>query len=390
MRRTLRCLSAVLVAATLSAAGAVVAACASIPCGEKLTCADPGGREFPADQRTQAPDATTPSDDGAAPDVASGETCGTTEDCTNGIDDNCDGLADCADPLCQPGFICAPAFPTGWVEPVVVYDQTVTTGTAPVAPSCAGTYGNNVFDGHYSPNAPPATCTCQCGAAEGVQCSAPTIQGYFDTACTNLCTGSAQVTTACTLLCGDATITGIKLTQDSSPSGGSCAASVSKRVSSWDLMTGWFGTARVCTTARTNYSGGGCSAGQVCVEVPPSTFGGKVCLYQMGHQTCPASYSVPHTYYTGGVDSRACGSTSTCSCDIPTGATCTSSVSLYSNSCSATATPVTTTCLGLSRFGGPHASGTVSPSGGSCAASGTASPTGDVTPTGESTVCCQP
>ena len=39
---------------------------------------------------------------------------GPTEDCFNGIDDDADGLADCADPDCAPATECVGPIPVGW------------------------------------------------------------------------------------------------------------------------------------------------------------------------------------------------------------------------------------------------------------------------------------
>ncbi|MGA7121295.1 MAG: hypothetical protein WBY94_14420, partial [Polyangiaceae bacterium] len=56
-----------------------------------------------------------------------------TENCTNGIDDNCDGLVDCAEPSCQTaGYACVGAAPAGWSGPDLFW-----TGAAgATAPAC--------------------------------------------------------------------------------------------------------------------------------------------------------------------------------------------------------------------------------------------------------------
>jgi hypothetical protein len=362
--------------------------CGTAPCADLLTCVDPGGVDAGGQVADAGGDEDAAGDGDAGADV---EACASaTEDCTNGVDDNCDGLVDCADPQCQPGFVCAPALPPNWLEPVVAFDQSAGSAPAPLAPPCAVPYTKQEFDGHYSLAAPPASCSCACGSVQGVRCSTPSIQGYFDTGCTTPCLApAASVTSACTLLCVNATISGAKLTADTVPSGGSCTPSP-VQTPNWDNATGWLGTARLCSTGRTTYKQGGCATGQVCVEAPPSTFGGKVCIYQPGAQSCPATgYTIKHTYFSGATDTRGCSSTNSCACGTPTGAQCTSSVDLYSGSCTATPTQVTTTCVPLSSFGGPHATGSTIASGGSCTPSGSVPPIGTVTPTGEATVCCE-
>ena len=59
----------------------------------------------------------------AAPEVMPG-CVPKTEDCLNGLDDDCDGLADCADPDCVPTTVCVPSL-TGQVG------TTITAGTCP-------------------------------------------------------------------------------------------------------------------------------------------------------------------------------------------------------------------------------------------------------------------
>src|SRR5262245_6655050 len=63
-------------------------------------------------------------------DAATGD-----EDCTNGVDDNGDGLIDCADPRCSPGFACVSIIPTGWQGYVALYH-----GPSKDDPRCEGQF----------------------------------------------------------------------------------------------------------------------------------------------------------------------------------------------------------------------------------------------------------
>src|SRR5689334_5880623 len=75
------------------------------------------------------------------------------EDCTNGVDDNDDGLIDCADPGCS-GYACVSVIPMGWQGYVALYD-----GPAAKDPGCGGDFPRSVFTGTGSLVNSPAKCS---------------------------------------------------------------------------------------------------------------------------------------------------------------------------------------------------------------------------------------
>ncbi|MGH7297402.1 MAG: hypothetical protein ACRELB_20870, partial [Polyangiaceae bacterium] len=87
------------------------------------------------------------------------------ESCSNGVDDDCNGLVDCADPACvSAGYACTPAVPPGWT--LVAYDRTA-------RPSCPAGWGGS------SPTVEGpdggAACSCQCGSYPGNPCVVGTL-----------------------------------------------------------------------------------------------------------------------------------------------------------------------------------------------------------------------
>src|SRR5207247_1349188 len=103
-----------------------------------------------------------------APDTG---TCALSEDCTNGVDDNCDQLSDCADPQCTTGYTCTEAAPAGWSAPVVRFE-------GPGAPpACTGQWPNGAYDG----NATLAAGNAGCGG--GTCCRARPPAGFESKAC---------------------------------------------------------------------------------------------------------------------------------------------------------------------------------------------------------------
>jgi hypothetical protein len=454
-RRGIAQLSAVFVGALALVCGArLLEGCDGIVCSETATCSDAEGggtgrggpdagndstadtsdpidSTSPIDAHTDAgTDGTTPADTGrpgdATPDASDGssheasdggggegatstDACvktSNTEDCTNGIDDDCNGAIDCADPHCQSvGFSCVPQWPGAgaWTAPVALYDLTVPGGPSPTPPSCAGFYASDVLDGHGVPVAPPAKCTCSCGPVENGGCTAPYASVWTTAGCTGTVYSATVVTGGgCTLV--ESTQDGINAGQilDAGIPSGSCAAALDASVPVWNAgaSSAWAETGRVCAPGGRTYlagAAGGCAAGLTCVEPAPATFGGgKICLLSSGQVSCPAGYGSAHSFYDGGTDTRACSDG--CTCGAAAGVQCQAAVSLYSNgNCSGTALAIGATCTNASSGSlgsNNRVSATASSSaiGGQCVSSaGATSPTGGVTASaGVTTVCCQP
>jgi hypothetical protein len=329
--------------------------------------------------------------------------CVATEDCTNGIDDNCDGKIDCEDPLCQPAFACTPAVPTGWLGPVELWQG----ATPAAAPACDLGYATPVDLHAGTLTAQAAACSCTCGAT-GQTCSLP--GGFFrQTDCSGSCAAvTPDPAGGCTPVpantCGSE---GSFLASGAlTPTGGTCAPSPVVR----SLQpAAWSAAARVCTYAATD-APGGCTTGS-CVRAPSGgagTFGAKECVYSTtmpAPTACPAAYPTgPTVTYSGVTDTRDCDST--CACGAPTGGSCAGTVSLYGNFPDAGCTGAADTyaigaacqCYGQVACGTNdlvalnnvpgfvRASYTVTP--GTCAAPPPPASTGTAVPTGPFTVCC--
>jgi hypothetical protein len=93
-----------------------------------------------------------------------------------------------------------------------------------------------------------------------------------------------------------------------------CDAGATKSAPPWS----WSDSQRACGPTRILHTGpsGGCPAGQVCVDPPPTLlFTAGLCLYQTGDQSCSnlAAYPHKHASVDAGVDTRDCDSTA-CAC----------------------------------------------------------------------------
>jgi hypothetical protein len=415
-RPSLSVVSALAAAAGLSTMVAMSAACGSIDCAETATCPEPA-----ADATESTLDAATPVDeveeggnpqvgegvfetgaDGgigtpgdSGPDVDAGvgdaarvgdaagdgpDGCALTEDCTNGIDDNCDGKIDCADPQCMPSYMCTPAFPPGWSGPVAVFEQD-SDGGAPTVPPCPSAYPTLAQDGHATPLAAGASCQCTCQGP----CSL-VVSTYTNNNCggTHLC-AATTVSASCVPAAGACAVQTAKITTGVAFAG--CSPGAQKSVPPYS----WVTAARACASGRTTYFQGGCDAGQVCAEAPPTTFARGLCIYQSGNPACPAGgYAVAHAVYGDAGDSRDCNA-SACQC----------SGGAAGGTCSATNVTLSSAsnCAGGACLGGscgapfpltssPYIGATLTYSSGSCTSTGTASPVGTVTPNTPTTICC--
>jgi hypothetical protein len=93
----------------VAALGGACAQFSSGECTDKALCdpnaeASTNDNTTPKDAPIDVPIDTFVGPDGNVPD---GECNGGAEDCANGKDDNCNGLVDCADPVCQgAGYSC--------------------------------------------------------------------------------------------------------------------------------------------------------------------------------------------------------------------------------------------------------------------------------------------
>ncbi|AUX22320.1 uncharacterized protein SOCEGT47_028210 [Sorangium cellulosum] len=333
------------------------------------------------------------------------------EDCSNGVDDDDDNLVDCADPACG-AFVCASAVPDGWIGYFALFD-----GDPAEDPGCPADFpSEQPFLGNRDPSAPPARCTCSCGPAEGQTCKEleTVVITTGDAPCgsESYCVGTLETPgwklDACTgpdgiyggnRTCGpggDCTEdTGVPCTVSvmASPleaTGGACAPNA---VDVQRPSFRWTRLGRACAAAEP--LGRGCNLGQVCAPRPPAPFESGLCIAKDGDSACPpGAYTEKHVFFTDHEDSRGCRDD--CTCSAPSGGTCPTMITLYSDSPMHTcATPVATVPAGGCRdvAGNPAVVGRKAtapgpPSGGACAPSG-GTPSGEVRGTRPRTFCCR-
>lgn len=237
-----------------------------------------------------------------------------TENCYNNVDDDCNGLLDCADPACDTPAQCVMFDPSlGSLGASIA-----TTATCPAQASTARTLMSSIV---------AAGCSgCRCGSEAGISCSAD-IYGYDTLAACNDPTQPGTLVHTLTPVEGCFTpdwgavaptgtgtplpgfIGGVRAPLFQGTPTGACAPSgvAAPGTPAWSTMT------KFCTLPA---AGGGCGAGAACVPRPVVAVG--ICLLQDGTHPCPNGTRIS-TWFTGFTDSRTCGA---CTCGPPTGGDC--------------------------------------------------------------------
>ena len=304
------------------------------------------------------------------PPPASGD-----EVCDNGVDDDGDGAADCADNDCGDRT-CARVAPDGWQGPAVLF-----AGDVPA--KCAGAYKSELARGGTAPAADPALCdTCSCTP------SSPSCASFLDFSVggTSGCGGvtcSASVSASCSPLsspCLDGLSTGYVETR--LPNGLSSCSPSSQSAELPDST--WDGAMLACGTG--DLQRGGCGDNRVCA--PPLPAGAALCVVRTGSHQCPSGpYSERQLYYTGIDDTRDC---SACACDHD----CGYAWEIYDAGDTSCSTPLLTLndaeqCVQVTPSAGAIRVGVDISGSGACMPTG-GDATGDVAARDPVTVCCDP
>ncbi|MDI1449222.1 hypothetical protein [Polyangium sp. 6x1] len=226
------------------------------------------------------------------------------EVCGDGVDDDGDGLVDCADPDCGAD-LCVPNAPPGWEGPFWVRRSPWDGMSGPSCP--AGFTGS----AHYMSPVPAACTPCTCGDVEGAACSPPKFRCWAS----KNCSGDAVNTTI-------ATVGGCEkpFIFQLNPGAASC-----RIINPGDLLSNGTcpasggeltdpGLFQQIVSACELAAGAGCAEGSSCA--PPLDDGARICVRSSGGGVCPSGWDGETiTAYTSGQDARNCGAC-TCKQDV--------------------------------------------------------------------------
>jgi hypothetical protein len=230
------------------------------------------------------------------------------EDCLNGLDDDCNGLIDCADPACMPVVECvenAPGLALGTT--VAASASCPASYDASTATLGQGFVSSNKCEGCTC--ASNLSCQVTLSSVEASSCQDGGVtQSYVvapGPACSNNTGAGFNITTG-----------NFRVSQIASAT--SCAPTGTPTPEKADFPV----KAKFCETQQ---FGGGCAEGHMCVAKTTT----KHCALGSPATVCPGSYAPESggTWYTGINDLRSCGTS--CSCEVSGGACGTASVSAF-------------------------------------------------------------
>jgi hypothetical protein len=341
-----------------------------------------GGDAGDDDGTISAGDSSNGDSGNDTPDTGTDSCASNVEICNNGIDDNCNGKIDCADPECgSPAWTCTnQTVPQGWT--VVEYSN-----SASPAATCGTGYGSaaNVYEGPFA----NAMCACTCSLTGHGSCES----GNFEVSVSD---GLGNCT--------------IGVPADPAGNGGcepiNPAYSPGNGAKEKITPASYSGTAATCsgTTVPTippiaenghvctasAAPGAGCSNNGACVPVATPGYG--LCIQHGGAMSCPNGFGNGHTIGTSVTDTRGCTS---CNCTGPTGQCTNSTATLFTDpGCSEDGGVVTVAannqCNNINGTGTYNAyKYTGTPSNEACGGSGSATANGSVSLNTEATICCQ-
>jgi hypothetical protein len=323
----------------------------------------PPPRDSGALDTTLAQDTSTIDAGGDAPVTKDACVASGPEVCTDGIDNDCNGLTDCADPACA-AYTCV-AEPAGW--------SLVAFGASARA-ACPAGYGP-ALDVLVDPSLASYACDCTCSVSTPPSCTTGEVAIYDGAACATPLVSTPGNDGACTgHMFGSTT----HLLDPLPPTAGTCSSALATK----PPAPGTNGE----TCALADSVGAGCSAGEVCVLEQAAPF--QTCVMQQGSgAACPSGFPTSHTAGTSLTDTRACAACGPCG--APT-VTCTDpQITFYQD-------PACTVVVGTL-----PASGLCEPTNwqalayeysatvvATCPAGPVSQPTGSATLADASTVCC--
>jgi hypothetical protein len=323
-------------------------------------------------------------------------TNGGVEDCDDGLDNDCNGKTDCADPACDPTHTCIATPPNGWSL----------VGEADDArPACPAEYPT-ATDLDVVAGTGAGTCSCDCSPTVPAEaCNAQTstvrISGV------NTCNGADTTQSvfaaqgACSALTSPIAVPNGQSFGKSTPPAAPTACGAATQITTVPPIT----AGRTCAPTAAPTFGIGCGVGQVCAR--KASAGLALCVQKSGTiDACPGTYPARKTAGSasepvdagpdaddGGdagapatVDNRTCNA---CACNTPS---CTATVTLYENAnCSGSTTGALGAACGATtnkNFTALAFKSATSGTGCSVAAGFNTATAGAISFTGPTTICC--
>ncbi len=303
-----------------------------------------------------------------------------TENCFNGVDDNDNGLIDCADPECDPVAVCVPVF-DAWQGPNATAFTVAGTGV-PACPPEWQQQGPSFKGGDI--NAPGFECSCSCGPVQGACTGKANLNQYLSPGCGGAASSTTVPQGQCNAIAAVGGLLSVKATPPQVGSGSCEATTLVTNMPGYSASNKAF----LCGPTAALIQGG-CADGQVCAARPKDA-AFDLCIVTDGDHGCPPEYpnAPAEQYYGSFEDSRGCAD---CTCGNPANVSCGGQVDLYNDPAACGGVPAQSlplnTCVDISNQVGLGYGVYVPKTDGTCQAS-TPAPIGEVNGN-PITFCCK-
>ncbi|MRG91291.1 hypothetical protein [Polyangium spumosum] len=229
------------------------------------------------------------------------------EVCGDGLDDDEDGLADCADPDCATST-CVSGAPPGWEGPFWVWRSAWDGASGPSCPL------GLEASAHYMTPTPAACTPCACGGVEGGACGTPRLRCWASKSCSGEAVNATiddvgQCGNPFGFLGSPSTASCRIIAPGNMQSNGTCAPPSGGGLADAKPFQEMLSACELREA--------GCEEGSSCA--PPLEDGAKLCIRKSGDDACPSGWTADTMdAYSSGQDARACEA---CTCQLQ-GAAC--------------------------------------------------------------------
>ncbi len=285
----------------------MIAAILAASCSYDPPALNPGSGEGGAGGSNAASSSSTSSSSTSSSSTSSSSTSssssgGSTEDCTNDMDDDANGSVDCLDPTCVATHQCVPIGPMDpkWSPPF----HGLFVDFNADAPACASGEMPTVYGVGPSPDG-CSGCSCE---ITGTMCTGAELTCYSTNNCTNGMQNPLLIKgTSCTNIV-NTPYASCDVSQPPSfdPNNAQCIVTSGEALIAPDSFE-----QKILRCDPPTHVSGGCVTGKSCNLRPAPEYNWQ-CIAATGNQSCPANWPITMSGYQGWTDTRGCTS---CACD---------------------------------------------------------------------------
>lgn len=222
-------------------------------------------------------------------------------DCLNGIDDDQNGVMDCADPACSD-YECVAAAPTDWHGFYRIRELPWSDPPPPIEPCPNGLQAQRYFQDASG----AMSCVCGCESLTGATCAAPKLGCATNDSCSSVSDWTSALADGSCHKPGIGNASSLSCTlldNGSVANSGSCQPTVTKTSAAPFAVF-----VDVCDSGS---GAKGCFAGYECAAKGSGAYASRPCVAQPANATCPLGWGARHFAFGSYEDTRSC---TACAC----------------------------------------------------------------------------